>query len=48
MKRDITISPTMVAEYQRKLIPQEVMRKSLEEYCSFLIGDNTNNNANDQ
>lgn len=31
-----SLSPTMVAEYQRKLIPQEVMRKSLEEYCSFL------------
>ena len=30
-----SLSPTMVAEYQRKLIPQEVMRKSLEEYCSF-------------
>lgn len=33
------LSPTMAAEYQRKLIPQEVMRKSLEEYCSFLMGD---------
>lgn len=31
-----SLSPTMVAEYQRKLIPQEVMRKSLEEYCTFL------------
>ena len=31
-----SLSPTMVAEYQRKLIPQEVMRKSLEEYCAFL------------
>jgi predicted nuclease of restriction endonuclease-like (RecB) superfamily len=31
-----SLSPTMVAEYQRKLIPQEVMRKSLEEYCSFI------------
>ena len=31
-----SLSPTMVAEYQRKLIPQEVMRKSLEEYCSFV------------
>lgn len=34
-----SLSPTMVAEYQRKLIPQEVMRKSLEEYCSFLKSD---------
>ena len=33
-----SLSPTMVAEYQRKLIPQEVMRKSLEEYCSFIKG----------
>ena len=31
-----SLSPTMVAEYQRKLIPQEVMRKSLEEYCAFI------------
>lgn len=33
-----SLSPTMIAEYQRKLIPLEVMRKSLEEYCSFLKG----------
>ena len=31
-----SLSPTMNAEYQRKLIPQQVMKKSLEEYCSFL------------
>ena len=31
-----SLSPTMVSEYRRKLIPLEVMRKSLEEYCSFL------------
>lgn len=30
-----SLSPTMIAEYQRKLISQEVMKKSLEEYCSF-------------
>lgn len=30
-----SLSPTMIAEYQRKLIPLEVMRKSLEEYCIF-------------
>ncbi len=34
-----TMSPTMVAEYQRLLIPKEVMRKSLEEYCLFLKHD---------
>lgn len=31
-----SLSPTMVAEYRNKLIPQEVMQRSLEEYCSFL------------
>lgn len=31
-----SLSPTMVAEYQSKLIPQEVMQRSLEEYCAFL------------
>lgn len=31
-----SLSPTMVAEYQRKMIPQEVMQRSLEEYCAFL------------
>ena len=31
-----SLSPTMVAEYQSKLIPQEVMQRSLDEYCTFL------------
>ena len=31
-----SLSPTMIAEYQRKLIPLDVMRKSLDEYCTFL------------
>ncbi len=31
-----SLSPTMVAEYRSKLIPQEVMQRSLDEYCSFL------------
>lgn len=31
-----SLSPTMIAEYRRKLIPQEVLKKSLEEYCAFL------------
>lgn len=35
-----SLSPTMIAEYQRKLIPLEVMRKSLEEYCTFLKENN--------
>ena len=33
-----TMSPTMVAEYERILIPREVMKKSLAEYCEFLKG----------
>ena len=31
-----TMSPTMVAEYERVLIPREVMKKSLAEYCQFI------------
>jgi hypothetical protein len=31
------MSPTMVAEYHRQLIPKEVIQKSLDEFCSFLI-----------
>lgn len=31
-----SLSPTMIAEYQRVLIPTEVMKRSLEEYCAFL------------
>ena len=31
-----SLSPTMVAEYKSKLIPQEVMQRSLDEYCTFL------------
>ncbi|MBQ7350458.1 MAG: DUF1016 family protein, partial [Bacteroides sp.] len=34
-----SLSPTMISEYQRKLIPLEVMRKSLEEYCAFFKGN---------
>ena len=34
-----SLSPTMVAEYRSKLIPQEVMQRSLEEYCAFLGDD---------
>lgn len=35
-----SLSPTMVAEYRRKLIPQDVMQRSLAEYCAFLQNDN--------
>lgn len=41
-----SLSPTMVTEYRRKLIPQEVMQKSLDEYCSYLgtsLNENTDN-----
>ncbi len=31
-----SMSPTMVAEYKRVLIPREVMTRSLAEYCEFL------------
>lgn len=31
-----SLSPTMVAEYRSKLIPQEVMQRSLADYCAFL------------
>lgn len=31
-----SMSPTMVAEYKRVLIPREVMKKSLADYCEFL------------
>lgn len=31
-----TMSPTMVAEYKRVLVPREVIKKSLVEYCEFL------------
>ena len=30
------LSPTMVEEYKRKLIPIDIMIKSMEEYCEFL------------
>ena len=33
---DRTMSPIMIAEYKRLLIPEEVMKKSLEEYCAFM------------
>ena len=31
-----SLSPTMVSEYQRKLIPRDILVKSLHDYCSFL------------
>ncbi len=31
-----SMSPTMVAEYHRQLIPKEVIQKSLDDFCDFL------------
>jgi len=31
-----SMSPTMVSEYKRQLIPKEKMQELLDEYCSFL------------
>lgn len=33
-----SMSPTMVAEYNRVLVPREVAKQSLKEYCEFLKG----------
>ena len=30
------LSPTMVSEYQRKLIPRDILVKSLHDYCRYL------------
>jgi predicted nuclease of restriction endonuclease-like (RecB) superfamily len=30
-----TLSPTMIAEYERQLIPKEVLQRSLEEFTQF-------------
>ena len=34
-----SLSPTMVTEYKRLLIPKDVVAKNLNEYCSFVIGE---------
>ena len=36
---DRTMSPIMVAEYERLLIPTEVLKKELDEYCQFIKDD---------
>ncbi|MDR2928738.1 MAG: PDDEXK nuclease domain-containing protein [Cytophagaceae bacterium] len=35
-----SLSPTMIAEYKRQLIPKEVLQQSLNEFCSFLTPKN--------
>lgn len=34
-----SMSPTMIAEYKRLLIPQECMQQQLNEFCSFFLSD---------
>ena len=34
-----SMSPTMVAEYKRMLIPKEIMQKQLNEFCNFFLKD---------
>lgn len=31
-----SLSPTMIAEYKRQLIPKDVLQRSLDEFCSYL------------
>ncbi|GHV68516.1 hypothetical protein FACS1894199_15870 [Bacteroidia bacterium] len=31
-----SLSPTMIAEYERQLIPKEILQRSLNEFCNFL------------
>ena len=38
-----SLSPTMVSEYQRKLIPRDILVKSLHDYCRFLDQEISNN-----
>ncbi|MDR0873159.1 MAG: PDDEXK nuclease domain-containing protein [Prevotellaceae bacterium] len=35
-----SLSPTMIAEYERQLIPKDVLQRSLNEFCSFLTAKN--------
>ncbi len=35
-----SMSPTMIAEYKRILIPQERMQEQLNEFCHFFLNDN--------
>jgi hypothetical protein len=36
-----SMSPTMIAEYKRILIPQERMQQQLNEYCNLFLEDKT-------
>ena len=35
-----TMSPTMIAEYKRILIPQERLQQQLKEFCQFFLSEN--------
>jgi hypothetical protein len=35
-----SLSPTMIAEYERQLIPKEVLQRSLNEFTNFLTTKN--------
>lgn len=37
-----SLSPTMVAEYERKLISKEIMQRSLDEFVGFISSEVTN------
>lgn len=37
-----SMSPTMIAEYKRILIPQERMQEQLNEFCQFFLKDKSN------
>ncbi len=34
-----SMSPTLIAQYKRVLIPQETMTEQLKEYCQYLLED---------
>jgi RecB family endonuclease NucS len=36
-----SLSPTMIAEYERQLIPKEVLQRSLDEFTFFLTAKNS-------
>ena len=41
-----SMSPTMIAEYKRQLVPKEKMQKLLREYCCLLESDKGQINSN--
>ena len=32
-----SLSPTMITEYKRLLVPKDVVAKNLNEYCAFVL-----------